>query len=519
MSRDEGAGPSRPKRAKNDAVNVHNFCGLDPTEAAEILKNVNDLGDCYLSSSEDEPFSASGSEYKPGTSSESEGFESNEEVLENESDTEQGNVEEDIGTEETQPSEGIQIDWTNNEFKPQKHAFIDDQSGMNPDMNLGQHSTEIDYFSSLFTDGIADIIVRETNHYAAEKSKGWKDLDKSEFYVFLALNLLMPRNKKLSLHEYWSTDPLLNSPIFRECMSRDRFSSIYRYLHFCNNTEAPNRDRLFKIGAVLEKIKERFKSAFYPFECLVIDESLVLFKGRLVFKQYIKTKRHRFGIKLYVLCDCETGYILDFNVYIGKETDIDSNKNPLLGITGAVVVKLMTPYLDKGHSLYTDNFYTSPALSLFLLDRNTNTCGTVRQNRRGMPELRGKLNKGEISWKSSEKLLALRWKDRREVTMLSTMHENKIITLPKLDRKTGENIKKPLCVVDYNKNMGAVDRSDMLISSIDSMRKNIKWYKKLFFHCVDLCIVNSYALFLTQNEKKVPLAVFHLHVVRQLLER
>nr|XP_022906130.1 piggyBac transposable element-derived protein 4-like [Onthophagus taurus] len=136
-----------------------------------------------------------------------------------------------------------------------------------------------------------------------------------------------------------------------------------------------------------------------------------------------------------------------------------------------------------------------------------------------MPDLKKKLNKGETVWKSTEKLLALKWKDRRDVTMLFTMHENQIVTLPKLDRKSGDNIKKPLCVLDYNAQIGAVDRSDMLISSIDSMRKNVKWYKKLFFHVLDICLLNSHALFLTQNEKKVPLAVFHKNVIRQLLER
>lgn len=524
MASKDDAGSSRPKRAKID-TKLDSWCGLNEQEVRNILKLVDNSEDYYLS--EEEPFVDSGSEYDPESSSESEIFASDN-CLENSNDNNGREVEDDSGgeqeahgdEEEAQPLQEINIEWTGNEFKPQKHEFINQQSGINPNTNLNANSTELDYFSCLFTDEIADIVLLETNRYAAAVNENdWKDLDKSEFYVFLALNLLMPRNKKLAVHEYWSTDPLMNSPIFGKSMSRDRFQSIYRYLHFSNNDGAPKHDRLFKIRNVLEKLKERFKNSMFPFESLVIDESLILFKGRLVFKQYIKTKRHRFGIKLFVLCDCETGFILDFIVYVGKETDIDTETNPLLGITGAVVMKLMTPYLDKGHSLYTDNFYTSPSLSLFLFDRKTNTCGTVRQNRKGMPDLKKKLKKGEVIWKNSEKLLALKWKDRRDVTMLSTMHENQIVTLPKLDRITGDNIKKPLCVLDYNAKMGAVDRSDMLISSIDSMRKNIKWYKKLFFHILDLCTINSHALFLMQNEKKVPLAVFHKNVIRQLLER
>jgi hypothetical protein len=40
-------------------------------------------------------------------------------------------------------------------------------------------------------------------------------------------------------------------------------------------------------------------SKFYnPSEHLAIDEVIVLFKGRVVFKQYIPKKHKRFGIKL-----------------------------------------------------------------------------------------------------------------------------------------------------------------------------------------------------------------------------
>lgn len=55
-------------------------------------------------------------------------------------------------------------------------------------------------------------------------------------------------------------------------------------------------------------ILESFKKCVYPFQKVVIDESLILFKGRLAFKQYIPSKHHCFGMKVFVLCDCETGY-------------------------------------------------------------------------------------------------------------------------------------------------------------------------------------------------------------------
>ena len=86
----------------------------------------------------------------------------------------------------------------------------------------------------------------------------------------------------------------------------------------------------------------------------------MLYKGRLSFKQYIPTKRSRFGIKIYLLCDVRTGMILDFIIYTGTTTDIIKFRD--VGISGSIVMTLMQSYLDKGHNLFLDSWYTSPAL-------------------------------------------------------------------------------------------------------------------------------------------------------------
>lgn len=48
----------------------------------------------------------------------------------------------------------------------------------------------------------------------------------------------------------------------------------------------------------------------------------MLWKGRLSFKQYIISKRSRFEIKIYLLCDVSIGIVLDFVVYTGATTNI-----------------------------------------------------------------------------------------------------------------------------------------------------------------------------------------------------
>jgi hypothetical protein len=61
--------------------------------------------------------------------------------------------------------------------------------------------------------------------------------------------------------------------------------------------------------------------------------------------------------------------MLDFIVYTGAQTEMESI--PELGVSGGIVATLMKPYLNKGHSVYTDNYYTSITLSACLITRQT----------------------------------------------------------------------------------------------------------------------------------------------------
>jgi hypothetical protein len=63
---------------------------------------------------------------------------------------------------------------------------------------------------------------------------------------------------------------------------------------------------------LFEILKKTF--SINPSEHLAVNEVIVLFKGRVIFRQYIPKKRKRFGIKIYELCD-GTVYTYDMTVY------------------------------------------------------------------------------------------------------------------------------------------------------------------------------------------------------------
>ncbi|KAJ8930617.1 hypothetical protein NQ314_016530 [Rhamnusium bicolor] len=106
---------------------------------------------------------------------------------------------------------------------------------------------------------------------------------------------------------------------------------------------------------VIDSLKSNFGNNFVTSEHLCIDESLLLFKGRLGFRQYIPLKRSQFGIKLIIICDSATGYVLDFIIYTGASTEITNRNAPDIGKSGQIVLTLMEKYLDKSHTLYMAN--------------------------------------------------------------------------------------------------------------------------------------------------------------------
>ena len=96
-------------------------------------------------------------------------------------------------------------------------------------------------------------------------------------------------------------------------MNRNRFLTLLRFLHSNDNEQQITDANLYKITSVINHLRTVFGESLVPCQNLCIDESLVLWKGRLSFKQYIPSKRRRFGIKLFLLCDVHTGNISDFN--------------------------------------------------------------------------------------------------------------------------------------------------------------------------------------------------------------
>ena len=116
---------------------------------------------------------------------------------------------------------------------------------------------------------------------------------------------------------------------------------------------------------------------------MAIDEYLALWKGRLKFNVYIPSKREHYGIRIYMLCESQTGYLSDFIVYTGADTVYPEPSITLpkpsedYSNLSKIILSLLEGFYHARYNLALDNLYTLPELLQVLLENKSDAYGTL----------------------------------------------------------------------------------------------------------------------------------------------
>ncbi|XP_014610408.1 PREDICTED: uncharacterized protein LOC106790182 [Polistes canadensis] len=210
----------------------------------------------------------------------------------------------------------------------------------------------IQYFKLFFTNELAKEIIKETNKYAE--------------------NVL--KNKEISHNSIWQTLRAVE----------DEFWAF--------------------IGVIINI------DYFVPGQNICVDESVVKFKGKISFITHNPNKPTKWGIRIYVLADSETGY-----VYIVFFHTMENHSASL-----PTIIRDQVP-TAKGYHMHTDRYYTSIPLAQELRKMKCHLTGTKREN-----------------------TMILAWRDKRIVTLLSNWHNAGMVATNRFIRGgTNEEIEKP----------------------------------------------------------------------------
>ncbi|XP_003740690.1 piggyBac transposable element-derived protein 4-like [Galendromus occidentalis] len=382
-------------------------------------------------------------------------------------------------------------------------------------------------YRDFFDKDLVRMIVAETNRNAknyidantigrSSRAQRWEDTSSDEIEKFFGIVLYMGLVPYPSIPDYWSTNDLYGNRIVATTMSRNRFQLLLRFVHFSNNQKENASGRSSKFIRVLEALQDKFCLAYTPGDMLVVDETMVPFRGRLSFRQYIPGKSHKYGIKIFKLCN-KDGYTFRTKVYTGAE-GVRSRALP-----SDIVIELSEPFLDDGWTLVTDNYFTSVPLAKELLGRHTNLLGTLRRHRKFLPQnvVTARLDRNQLTGRiSRDGIVVGKWKDKRDVLFLSTKHDLRMASSGRrVAKKDGVQKVKPLAVIEYNKAKQGVDISDQLASFYSPLRKTIRWYHKVVFELLlNTAVVNSRIIFNKLTGRAMSMKTFRAAIVEDFLQ-
>ena len=141
-----------------------------------------------------------------------------------------------------------------------------------------------------------------------------------------------------------------------------------------------------------------------------------------------------------------------------------------------------------------------------LADHQTGACGTLHVNRHGVPEevKSAKLKKGDPHLAvRDEKKLFISWFDRRQVNLLTTVHNDRLFAKEVRCKDPRNNnrrlVQKPMAIELYTKYMGGVDRLDRQIWTYLQTHACLKWWKKLFMYLLEVTYCQFKVIWLIQH--------------------
>lgn len=310
------------------------------------------------------------------------------------------------------------------------------------------------------------------------RQKRWNNINACDVKMFLSHIIAMGLCRKSRMERYWCQGETTETPFFGKYLSKNIFQLIMGNIHLNDDATNPRKgqpghDPLHKVRPFIDMCERNFRNIYIPNKELSFDEGCCPFKGRLTFKCYNPSKPNKFHIKLFQVCEAQSGYIAGFEIYTGKGGKSCSDTACVLDKDCTRTTKLVVGLLDKtnllnqGRHVYMDNYYSSPELMMELFGQKTFSAGTVRANRKGLPlgvtKNRKKLKKGEVVFRRNGPLLALAWCDKRSVYMISTIHGANMVSTGRVDHRQNV-IEKPEPIYYYVKLMGGVDLGDQLMS-------------------------------------------------------
>ena len=158
-----------------------------------------------------------------------------------------------------------------------------------------------------------------------------------------------------------------------------------------------------------------------------------------------------------------------------------------------IVCSLVGPIENTNRTITTDNWFTSLELARSLQGKGLNLVGTIKKNRREVPDHMRTHKKRDLysthflyNKKDAHQLTSYKAKKDKVVVLLSTIHRTNAVS------KTTEA--KPSVIDYYNKTKYGVDCADQMSKYYSTKLTTKRWPLAVFCNILDLSLINSFIL-------------------------
>ena len=260
----------------------------------------------------------------------------------------------------------------------------------------------------------------------------------------------------------------------------------------------------------------------------------------------MKNKPIRFGMKLWSLCT-DSGYLLDFNIYCGKDSSDSTEKLSKCTLGTRVVMSLLHPFLTnvpenklENYHVVFDNFFNSPDLILELKILGLRATGNVRSDREYEKKLvDGKIKRIPVPIALNNKSKRGNYEVKRDINSninYVSVKDSKVVSIltsaagiePFInvqrycdEKKQKVNIPFPQCFSIYNKYMGGVDLHDQYRNDLKINIKSNKWTWQIFKYMIESALSNSIILWnkCVEENQRVSAQDFAMNIADNYLRR
>lgn len=363
-------------------------------------------------------------------------------------------------------------------------------------------STPLECFKAFFTPELLQIVLQHTNEEIELKKAQFSDKRKNsctfkpmqaeELDGLLSFFILAGATKNNHMPAAKLFDSTICGEKYQSTLSLNRFRFLSASLRFDNRLTRDERkesNKFAHISQIWDILINQCNLNYEPSMYLTIDEQLVGFRGRCPFKMYIPSKPNKYGLKIILLCDQGTRYMINAIPYLGK------GSNPTNAPSAEYFTKkLIEPLKGSNRNLTGDNWFTSIPLAEELLEKyNITYIGTIKKNKPQLPVeftdmkyQNRQVGSSLFIFRNNLTAVSYMPKKNKLVALVSTLHD---------DNAVNEHSGKPEIILNYNETKGAVDTFDQMCQYMNCGRKTKRWPVCIFYNMLNIACINAFIIY------------------------